>query len=180
MRWRIVRTKLLVVVGIVAAAVLALAAPASAGENMHVEVHKVVVGTAPPGTTFTVHFDCTDGGPDGDLTFDATGDPVPASSNFFNDSFPGTTCTITEPGSGGATTVSFSCQDDGVNASCSPSGDSVTFDSSMNLSNNVDFTVTNTFGEPTPTTTGPASPAAPQPGVPQPAVAMVSVPGFTG
>jgi hypothetical protein len=50
----------------------------------------------------------------------------------------------------------------------------------MNLSNNVDFTVTNTFGEPTPTTTGPASPAAPQPGVPQPAVAMVSVPGFTG
>ena len=170
----LVRTKLLAAVGIIAAALLALAAPASAGDNMHVEVNKVVVGTPPPGTTFTVHFDCTDGGPDGDLTFNASGNPVPANSNFFNDGFPGTTCTITEPGTGSATSVSISCQDDGVNASCSPEGDSVTFDSPTNTSNSVTFTVTNTFGEPTPPT-GPETPAASEP-----AVAVVSVPGFTG
>jgi Domain of unknown function (DUF5979) len=174
MRRRMLATKLFAAVGVIAAALLALAAPASAGTNMHVDVHKVVVGTAPPGTTFTVHFDCTDGGPDGDLTFDATGKPVPADSNFFNDGFLGTTCTLTEPGTGGATGVSISCQDDGVNASCSSSGDSVTFDSPTNLSNQVDFTVTNTFGEPTPTTTGPTA------AVPEPAVAVVSVPVFTG
>lgn len=168
------RAKALAAIGIAAGALLALGAPASAGENMHVEVHKVVVGTAPPGTTFTVHYDCSDGGPDGDLTFDATGNPVPANSNFFNDGILGTTCTITETATGGATSVSYSCQDDGVNASCSASGDSVTFDSPTNLSNNVDFTVTNTFGEPTPTTAGPATTAAPEP-----AVAVVGVPVFT-
>ena len=166
--------KALAGIAIVAATVLVLATPVSAGENMHVEVNKVVDGTAPPGTTFTVHFECSDGGPDGDLTFDATGTPVPANSNFFNDSVPGTTCTITETATGGATSVSISCQDDGVNASCSPSGDSVTFDSPTNTSNNVDFTVTNTFGEPVPTTG--AATSVPS----EPAVAVVSVPGFTG
>jgi Domain of unknown function (DUF5979) len=172
MRGRTLPQKLVAAVGVTAAALLALAAPASAGTNMNVQVRKVVVGTAPPGTTFTVHFDCTDGGPDGDLTFDATGTAVPADNNFFNDGVLGTTCTLTEPGTGGATSVSISCQDDGVNASCSPSGDSVTFDSPTNLSNEVDFTVTNTFGEP--------APATPTPAAAEPAVAVVSVPVFTG
>jgi hypothetical protein len=130
---------------------------------MYVEVHKVVVGTAPQGTTFTVHFECSDGGPDGDLPFDATEDPDPANSNFFNDGVLGTTRTIIETPTGGATSVSISCQDDGVNASCSPSGDAVTFDSPNNTSKIVDFTVTNTFGEPTPSTTGPATPPHPNP-----------------
>ena len=163
------RTKAFAGIAVVAATVLAVATPASAGENMHVEVNKVVVGTAPPGTTFTVHFDCTDGGPDGDLTFNATGDPVPADSNFFNDGFLGTTCTITEPGTGGATSVSISCQGDGVNASCAPSGNEVTFDSPNNTSNNVDFTVTNTFAELTPATAAPEA-----------AIAVVAAPVFTG
>lgn len=112
-----------------AAAVMALAAPASAGENMHVDINKVVVGTAPAGATFTVHYACTDGGPSGDLTFDATGKPVPANSNFFNDGVVTTSCTITETGTGGASNVAYNCQDDGVNASCGPSGNEVTFDS---------------------------------------------------
>jgi len=166
--------KVLAVLALAAGVLVALGTPASAGENMHVEVNKVVVGSAPAGTTFTVHYACTDGGPSGDLTFDATGKSVPANDNFFNDGVLGTTCTITETGTGGATTVAYNCQDDGVNASCSPSGDSVTFDSPTNLSNQVDFTVTNTFGEPTPTTTGPTA------AVPEPAVAVVSVPVFTG
>jgi Domain of unknown function (DUF5979) len=96
---------------------------------MHVEVNKVIAGTAPPGTTFTVHYACSGSGPDGDLTFDAEGNPVPADSNFFNDGFLGTTCTITETGTGGATSVNYSCEDDGVNASCAGSGNAVTFDS---------------------------------------------------
>ena len=158
-----------------AGVLVALGTPASAGENMHVEVNKVVVGSAPAGTTFTVHYACTDGGPSGDLTFDATGKSVPANDNFFNDGVLGTTCTITETGTGGATTVAYNCQDDGVNASCAASGNEVTFDSPNNTSNNVTFTVTNTFGGASPTPTAPA--AQPEP---EPATAVAGVPRLTG
>jgi hypothetical protein len=169
-----VPTKILAAIGLVAATVAALAAPASAGQNLNVQVHKVVVGNAPPGTTFTVHYACSDGGPSGDLSFDASGDPVPANDNFFNANVPGTTCTVTETGTGGATTVAYACEDDGINASCAPSGNEVTFDSPDQTSTSVTFTVTNTFAEPTPGTT-PAGPAAPEP-----ASAVVGTPVFTG
>ena len=168
------RTKILAAIGLVAATAAALAAPAAAGENLNVQVHKVVVGNAPPGTTFTVHYACSDGGPSGDLSFDASGDPVPANDNFFNANVPGTTCTITETGTGGATTVAYACEDDGINASCAPSGNEATFDSPDQTSTSVTFTVTNTFAEPTPGTT-PAGPAAPEP-----ATAVVGTPVFTG
>lgn len=168
------RMKILATAALVACTLLALGAPASAGENLHVEVNKVVVGSAPAGTTFTVHYACTDGGPSGDLTFDATGDPVPANDNFFNANVPGTTCTITETATGGATTVAYACEDDGVNATCAPSGNEATFDSPDRTSNNVTFTVTNTFAEPAP---GTAAPVAAAPG---PAAAVVSTPSFTG
>lgn len=174
------RAKIIAAAGLVAATFIALGSPASAGENMHVDVNKVVVGTAPAGTKFTVHYACSDGGPSGDLSFDATGNPVPASDNFFNDGILGTTCTLTETATGGATNVSFTCHDDGVNASCSASGDSVTFDSPTNLSNNVTFTVTNTFAEPVPTTAGPTTTGSTAPAVPEPATAVVATPVFTG
>ena len=167
--------KVLALLALAAGVLVALGTPASAGENMHVEVNKVVVGSAPAGTTFTVHYACTDGGPSGDLTFDATGKSVPANDNFFNDGVLGTTCTITETGTGGATTVAYNCQDDGVNASCAASGNEVTFDSPNNTSNNVTFTVTNTFGGATPTQTAPA--AQPEP---EPATAVAGVPRLTG
>jgi hypothetical protein len=170
-----VLTKLLASLGLVAGTLLALGAPASAGENLHVEVNKVVVGSAPAGTTFTVNYACSGGGPSGDLTFDATGDPVPANDNFFNANVPGTTCTITETGTGGATTVAYACEDDGVNATCAPSGNEATFDSPDQTSNNVTFTVTNTFDGATPTTTpGSATPGA------EPATAVAGVPRLTG
>jgi hypothetical protein len=168
------RTKILTAAALVACTLLALGAPASAGENLNVQVRKVVVGNAPPGTTFTVHYACSDGGPSGDLSFDASGNPVPANDNFFNANVPGTTCTITETGTGGATTVAYTCEDDGVNASCAPSGNEVTFDSPDQTSTSVTITVTNTFAEPPPGTT-PAGPAAPEP-----ATAVVSTPVFTG
>jgi hypothetical protein len=167
------RTRLLVAFGLVACTLFALGTPASAGMNMHVEVNKVVVGSPPPGTTFTVHYACNNGGPEGDLTFDAGGNPVPANDNFFNDSVLGSTCTITETATGGAS-VAYTCEDDGVNASCAASGNEVTFDSPTNNSNTVIFTVTNTFTEPTPGTTAPESAAA------TPAAAVVGTPQFTG
>ncbi len=105
----------------------------------------------------------------GDLTFDAAGNPVPADSNFFNNGFLGSTCTVTETAAGGAT-VAYACEDDGVNASCASSGNAVTFDSPTNLSNNVTFTVTNTFTDPTQATSVESLPAD----------AVVSVPVFTG
>ena len=173
------RMKILAAAALVACTLLALGAPASAGENLHVEVNKVVVGSAPAGTTFTVHYACTDGGPSGDLTFDATGDPVPANDNFFNANVPGTTCTITEIGTGGATTVAYACEDDGVNATCAPSGNEVTFDSPEQTSTSVIFTVTNTFDGATPTTTPGSTPASATPGA-EPATAVAGVPRLTG
>ena len=167
--------RILALLAIAAASLVALGTVVSAGENLHVEVNKVVVGSAPAGTTFTVHYACTDGGPSGDLTFDATGDPVPANDNFFNSGVPGTTCTITETGTGGATTVAYACQDDGVNASCAPSGNEVTFDSPDETSNNVTFTVTNTFDGAVPTTAATSAPAEPEP-----ATAVAGVPRLTG
>jgi hypothetical protein len=170
------RTKLLASLALVACTLLALGTPASAGMNMHVEVNKVVVGTAPPGTTFTVHYDCSDGGPEGDLIFDATGNPVPADDNFFNDGVLNSTCTITETATGGASSVAYACEDDGINASCAASGNAVTFDSPTNNSNTVTFTVTNTFTDPTPGTTPPATTAP----ATEAAVAVVGAPRFTG
>lgn len=169
-------TLLVVTVGVL----VALGTPASAGENMHVEVNKVVVGTAPPGTTFTIHYACSGQGPDGDLSFDATGNPVPANSNFFNDGFLGTTCTITETATGGATNVAYSCEDNGVDASCAASGNEVTFDSPTNNSNTVTFTITNTFVEPTPT--GDAAPTAAPASEPAAAAAaaVTGAPRLTG
>jgi Domain of unknown function (DUF5979) len=172
-------TKLLASLALVACTLLALGAPASAGENLHVEVNKVVVGSASAGTTFTVHYACTGGGPSGDLTFNATGDPIPANDNFFNANVPGTTCTITETGTGGATTVAYACEDDGVNATCAPSGNEATFDSPDQTSNNVTFTVTNTFDGATPTTTPGSTPASATPGA-EPATAVAGVPRLTG
>jgi hypothetical protein len=175
----LVHRKLLAVLAVTVGVLVALGAPASAGQNMNVQVNKVVVGTAPPGTTFTVHYSCTDGGPSGDLSFDATGKPVPASSNFFNDGFLGSTCTLTETATGGATSVTFSCQDDGVNASCASSGNEVTFDSPTNLSNTVIFTVTNSFVAPAPAPD--AAPSAPStPSAAEPAAAVAGAPRLTG
>ena len=165
---------LLAVLGLTASALLALSRPAFAGGNMHVEVNKVVVGTAPTSATFIVHFACSNGGPTGDLSFDSEGNPVPPNSNFFNDGVLGSTCTITETATGGAVNVTYDCEDNGVDASCASSGNEVTFDSPTNLSNNVTFTVTDTFADPLPPPTVGPSPT------PTPATAVAGVPRLTG
>jgi hypothetical protein len=121
---------------------------------MHADVTMIVVGTAPAGTTFTVHYSCTGAGETGDLQFDATGNPTPASSNFFN-SLSVATCTISETVTGGASAVSYQCVSGGQNATCDPSGTSATF--AAGNSTNVTFTVTNTFAAPEVATAVPAA-----------------------
>jgi hypothetical protein len=135
-------TSALATFALAAGLTVALGAPAYAGQNMHGEVNKIVVGAAPAGTTFTVHYSCTGDGQTGDLQFDANGNPTPASSNFFN-SLSAATCTISETVTGGASAVSYQCVSDGPNATCDPSGTSATFNGGN--STNVTFTVTNTF-----------------------------------
>jgi len=132
----------LAAVALVGGVLVAMSGVSVAGGNMHVEVDKVVVGTAPAGTTFTVHYSCTGGGPSGDLTFDATGAAVPPSSNFFNDGSLHSTCTISETGTGGAANVTIQCVADS-NATCAASGNQVTFTSPSDISSDVTFTVTN-------------------------------------
>jgi Domain of unknown function (DUF5979) len=155
-------TATIAVLALAAGALVAMSVPAFAGNNLRVDVDKVVVGTAPAGTTFTVHYSCTLTGISGDLSFDAAGAAVPANSNFFNSSMINTTCTITETGSGGASNVAYDCADD-VNATCL-SGNQVIFDSPTSTSSNVTFTVTNTF----------------TPAEPEPAAAVAGTPEFTG
>ena len=135
-------TSALATFALAAGLTVALSAPASAGQNMHGEVNKVVVGTAPADTTFTVHYSCTGAGQTGDLQFDANGNPTPPNTNFFN-SLSAATCTISETVTGGASAVSYQCVSGGPNATCDPSGTSATFDGGT--STNVTFTVTNTF-----------------------------------
>lgn len=139
--------RLLAAGAISALALVAVAAPASAGGNLRVDVNLVIVGTAPTGTIFTVHYVCTGGQPSGDFQFDAAGNPLPADSNFFNTGAFGTTCTISETATGGAAAVAYACTDvsNGVNATCAASGDAVTFDSPTMSSAQALFTVTNTF-----------------------------------
>ena len=134
-------TSAMVTFALAAGLTVALSAPASAGDNLHGDVNKVVVGTAPAGTTFTVHYSCTSG-PTGDLQFDANGNPTPPSSNEFNSST-SATCTISETVTGGASTVAYQCVSGGPNVTCDPSGTSATFTGP--ISANVTFTVTNTF-----------------------------------
>ncbi|MEX2267547.1 MAG: DUF5979 domain-containing protein [Acidimicrobiia bacterium] len=80
-----------------------------------VQVQKKVDGTGKPGVgsnvTYTVNVSCTDG-TNVDLTFDATGG-VKNVTGIDIDANTGTNCTVSEPETGGATSVSFSPQNDG-------------------------------------------------------------------
>jgi hypothetical protein len=77
-------------------------------------VSKVVVGTIPAGTTFTVTVDCEGNifGPDGNqatIVFDAQGNVVSGdATTVFGD--PGD-CTVTETQNGGAESTTYACAD---------------------------------------------------------------------
>jgi hypothetical protein len=157
-----VAKKGVLLVSLSALAVLALAAaPASAGSAFQVvEVTKVAQGTPPPGTQFEVAVSCTGiNGPteSGTLTFDGTG-----GTQEFDAGGGSQSCTVSEPGTGGAISVAFTCT--AVQQSTCNSSTSNTFQSDVAR---VSYRVTNTF-EPT---------AIPAPDAAQP---IEAAPAFTG
>ena len=156
------KTVLLVGVSAVAACVFAQT-PAGAGVDGEpfqvVEVAKVVQGTPPPGTQFEVAVSCTGiNGPteSGTLTFDATG-----GTQEFDAGGASQTCAVSEPGTGGASSVTFACAE--VENSMCESSTSNSFQSDVAR---VRYTVTNAFESP--------------PAVAQPPVAVEAAPAFTG
>jgi Domain of unknown function (DUF5979) len=123
-----------------ALAALALAAaPAGAGKVVQVvEVTKVVQGTPPPGTQFEVAVACENAsGPteSGTLTFDSSG-----GTQEFDAGGASQACTVSEPGTGGASSVAFACS--AVQQLTCNSSTSNTFQSDVAR---VSYTVSNTF-----------------------------------
>ena len=140
------------------------ATTSSAGSASHLIVDKAVEGTQPEGSQFTIVVTCTpEGGqPEIDsIVIDGPGNVVDAGIPTTPD---GVACTITESEDGGATSVTFSCDDDGV-ATCE-ADNRIEFPQGENGEGTI--TVTNTFEEPTPPTPEPA------------AAAIETVPAFTG
>jgi hypothetical protein len=134
--------------------------PAGAGRVFQVvEVTKVVQGTPPPGTQFEVAVSCTGlNGPteSGTLTFDSTG-----GTQEFDAGGGSQSCTVSEPGTGGASSVTFACAEV-ENATCG-SSTSNSFESDVAR---VSYTVTNAFEPPPP--------------VAQPPAAVEAAPAFAG
>jgi hypothetical protein len=106
-----------------------------------ITVTKQVVGNPPAGTTFTVKVDCDGEQDDKTLTFGETG----GTKSFERESSGPLECEVSEPGSGGATSVEFAC-DAHDNAECDNRNSFTLFDDrSGDDDAKVDITVTNTF-----------------------------------
>ena len=101
-----------VAVGLVALGLFGPATVSSGQIAAPLTVVKVVAGTAPAGTTFSVTIACTPGtivAPNNNqitMTFNATGQPQGVNTISFNGP---TSCTVTETVTGGASTVQYSC-----------------------------------------------------------------------
>jgi hypothetical protein len=133
-----------------------LVAPAGAGDiGTTLDVEKVVVGTPPPGTTFAVQVTC-DNGVNAQLVFTgAETQTVPIQPLD-----PSMICTVTEPGTGGATSVAFACADQQGATECQSDNSIQIFEGGT-----TEITITNTFDPSTPLT--PETPATPVPGTPR-------------
>jgi hypothetical protein len=119
---------------------------------------KVIDGTAPPGTTFTVSITCSASALPtpitADVTFDAGGNPLSPSPGV--DAPSAANCTASETAQGGATSIAYSCsiEESPVIPAVSPaattgscSGDNaVSF--SDTFTDTATITVTNTFAPP--------------------------------
>ena len=141
-----------------------LVTSAGAGQAGHLVVDKVVEGTQPEGTQFTIRLSCV-----------RASDPIPVISDVVLDG-PGnaidanivasSTCTVTEPEDGGATSVTFGCEATSGPADCDAAGNRVSFP--IGAVSEATITVTNSFVEP--------PPPAPEPV----AEALALQPDFTG
>ena len=178
-------TRILVMAVMVTGAVTLGAAPSGAGAPVTntVTIDKTVVGTAPAGTTFTVEVNCQSNlGPAAQaptvIMFDATG--TPTSPNSVHPGA-GMTCTATETGDGGASSVAYACamQHGSTDQSGPPFQGNCTADNVANfgdvIGDSATITVTNTFTPaPSTTTTTTAPPETPS------AQAVQATPVFTG
>lgn len=172
------RTRTSLTLGVAVIALVALSAlSAGAGllppDDNTVTVNKVVAGTVPVGTTFTVELSCLGsfkGGPDFTvMTFDEHGTPTSGNNVVMVPSTgSAATCTATETATGGAATVAYGCVTSGNTtlATCpdGPAGQRVRFEDVSGSSGVI--TVTNTFPTPVPD--------------PAPASEVVVEPAFTG
>jgi hypothetical protein len=91
-----------------------------------VGISKNLVNAAPAGSSFTIHVACTS--VSADLTFDQQGEPV---EGDIVQARPGDTCTVSEPGPGGATSTTYACEVLIGPVTCSADGRSATFSSAL-------------------------------------------------
>jgi hypothetical protein len=152
--------------------------PAYAGRvGNQITLEKVVVGTAPEGTVFSVQVVC-DESPGDTVFFDETGhasdengDQIPENVVFVD---PTDTCTVTETVDGDATSVAYDCSEDAEAVRTECTEDNVV-DFVDVVNSGATVTVTNTFQAPTTTTVAQAAP--PLVVTPKPVVAVAN---FTG
>jgi hypothetical protein len=178
-------SKSFVVVAASALATLVFAGTASAGDVVtpnHLTIVKIVDGTPPAGTTFTVTVSCDNNviaGPTNTATVSFDSDGQPTTPDTINLLSALGTCTVTETVKGGATSTTYECEGGGVSPSAAavapvcPQAGPITAPITVNKSfPSIDatVTVTNTFV------------AQPPPVVEQPQVApkVVAQPAFTG
>jgi hypothetical protein len=136
--------------GLAAGPITAVVAASAGAQDLAVQtitVTKVVDGTAPAGTVFTVNVSCATGGANQDVKFDATGNPIGS-----NQVSPGTTggtgvCTIKETDNGGATSTTYTCQitSGSAGATCGGGGADPALIDFADVPWTATVTVTNTF-----------------------------------
>ena len=106
------------------------ATTASAGVSVHVTVNKLVIGTAPAGTTFTIPGGTCSNGTSTfpTMTFDSHGNPT--STNSFNVPPPGSgsiTCTLAEAPPDGVNPTAYTCATTAANVTCAANTVTVPF-----------------------------------------------------
>jgi len=143
------------------------AVPATAGQDNTLTVTKVVEGTAPPGTVFTIDVDCEDeGGGIEDFQFEFG--PVGGSETVVVQAVE-QECNVNESGTGGASSVSYACEVTVPGRGAAQCiSDTTLLIPSPGGGATAEFTVTNTFDE-----------QAPAP-APVEAAPVEATPGFTG
>jgi hypothetical protein len=100
------------------------ATTAAAGISTIITIDKVVIGTPPSGTTFTLNALCDDGQSGGPFTFDSHGNPT--NSNEFDVGASGTTtCTITETAPDAVNPTAYTCVAESPATCTSPTSNSV-------------------------------------------------------
>jgi hypothetical protein len=106
-------------VGVLFAAPAAAPPPALEGE---LTIEKVVGGPAPAGSHYRIRFECSPTGQSDESVLDKPGTAFAAVEIVAAEVTADVICTVTEPGTGGADKVTFSCEEVGIDAECLAGG----------------------------------------------------------